>query len=79
MVHRPVIAVVKDIAIGAGGLGFDSRAGQIGHSVANILPSLLRFFGAVLSRRSIAEMDPVTRYTRQRDTCTASIMNASFF
>ena len=79
MVHRPVIAVVKDIAIGAGGLGFDSQAGQIGHSVANILPSLLRFFGAVLSRSSIAEMDPVTRYTCQRDTCTASIMNASFF
>ena len=27
--------VAKDIAIGAGGLGFDSLAGQIGHSVAN--------------------------------------------
>ena len=26
---------IKDTAIGAGGLGFDSRVGHIGHSVAN--------------------------------------------
>ena len=32
----------------ARGLGFDTRAGQIGHSVANGLPPLRRFFGAVL-------------------------------
>ena len=37
-----------DIAIGAGGLGFDSRVGLIGHSVASGLPPLRRFFGAVL-------------------------------
>ena len=30
--------MVKDIAIGAGGLGFDSEAGQIGYSVANGSP-----------------------------------------
>ena len=29
---RPVSSVVKHIHIDAGGLGFDSRAGQIGHS-----------------------------------------------
>ena len=27
--------VVKQIAIGAGGLGFDSRAGHIGHNIVN--------------------------------------------
>ena len=38
---QPVYAVVdKDFFIGAVGLGFNSRAGQIGHSVANGLPLL---------------------------------------
>ena len=33
LVLRQLIGVLlKDIAIGAGGLGLDSRAGQIGHS-----------------------------------------------
>ena len=32
--------VAKDIAFGAGGLGFDFRAGQIGHSVANVSSKL---------------------------------------
>ena len=40
-----------DIAIGAGGLGFENRAGLIKHSVANGSPPLRRFFGAVLLRR----------------------------
>ena len=35
----PVSVAVKDIAIGAGGVGFDSRAGQIGH-VAKGSPTL---------------------------------------
>ena len=35
----------------AGGLGFESRAGQIGQNVANGSPPLVRFFGAVLPRR----------------------------
>ena len=35
----------NDIASGAGGLVFDSRAGQIGHRVANGLPPLRCFFG----------------------------------
>ena len=45
---RPVGAVAKGIAIGAEGLGFDSRAGKIQRSVANGSPSLRHFFGAVL-------------------------------
>ena len=36
--------VVRDTADGAGSLGFDSWAGQIGHSVANVSPPLQRFF-----------------------------------
>ena len=32
-------------------MGFDSRASQVGHNVANDSPPLRRFFGAVLSRR----------------------------
>ena len=40
-----------DIAIGAAGLGFNSQAGKIEHSVANCSPSLQRFFGAALPRR----------------------------
>ena len=33
--NRLVGIVVKDIAIGARGLGFNFRAGQIGHSIVN--------------------------------------------
>ena len=32
--HQPGAAVDKDIVICSGGMGFDSPAGQIGHSVA---------------------------------------------
>ena len=42
--------VVKDIVIGAGGMGFDSRAGQTQHCRPRLRP-LRRFFGAVLPRR----------------------------
>ena len=44
-------SVVKHIDIGAVGLGFDSRAGQIGHSVASGSPLLRHFLGVVLPRR----------------------------
>ena len=54
--------LLKLIVIGAGGMGFDSRAGQIGHSVAYGSPPLRRFFRAVLSRRYAAEMNPATCY-----------------
>ena len=60
---RPAGVAVKDIAIGAGGVGFDSWVGQIGHSVAKVLPTLQYFFRAVLPS---AEMGPATRYTIPR-------------
>ena len=48
---RPVGAVVRDTAGGAGGLGLDSRADQIGLSVACDSSPLRRFFEAVLPWR----------------------------
>ena len=42
------------------GLGFDSRASQIG-IVANGSPPLQRFIGVVLPKRLAAEMGPATR------------------
>ena len=54
-------AVVKDVAIDAESLRFNSQAGQIGHTViANGSPPLRRFFGAALSRRLAARA--ATRY-----------------
>ena len=38
--NRPVRSVAKHIAIGAADLGFDSRAGQTEHSVANVSSEL---------------------------------------
>ena len=48
--NRPVGVVVQDSAIGARGLGFDFRAGQIEHCRQGLTP-LRHFFGAVLSMR----------------------------
>ena len=42
-INRPVGRVLKDLAVGAGGLGLDFLAGQTGHSVANASPPLSRF------------------------------------
>ena len=42
---------VRDIAIGAGGLGFNFRVGQILHSVASGSPPLRRYVRAGLPRR----------------------------
>ena len=42
---------VEYIAISAGGLGFDTPAGKIEHSVTNDSPPPPRFFGVVLPRR----------------------------
>ena len=50
-VNQTVSLGVKRITIDVGGLGFDSQAGQSGHSVANDLPLPQRFFEAVLPRR----------------------------
>ena len=44
-------AMVEDIAVGSGGLRFDSLADQIGHNVANGSPLLRRFFETLLPRR----------------------------
>ena len=47
--YDQLVGVVgKDIAIGAGGVGFDSWIGQIGHNVAKISPKLQYFIEAVL-------------------------------
>ena len=43
--------LVTDTAIGVEDLEFDSRAGQIKHSVANGSPPLRCFLGSVLSKR----------------------------
>ena len=43
----PLAQLLSAHAIGAGGLGFDSWAGQIG----TMSPPLRRFIGAVLPRR----------------------------
>ena len=43
----------NDIAVGAGGYGFDPWAGQIGRCVASGSPLLPCFFGAVLHTASI--------------------------
>ena len=49
---RLVDEVVKHIALGVGGLGLDSRVGQIEHGpIENNSPPLLRVFRAVLPRR----------------------------
>ena len=41
----------QDIVIGAGGLGLNSLASQIGRIVSDGSPPLRRFFRAVLRRR----------------------------
>ena len=71
ILHRPADAVVKHIANSAAGRKFDSRAGQIEHSVANGSPPLRRFIEAVLSRRYAAETNPTTSNTLQCNTASA--------
>ena len=60
--NRPVSSAGNNTTIGAGGLGFHFRVGQIRQSVANGSPPLRRFFGAMLPKRYVAEMSPATRY-----------------
>ena len=43
--------MLKDFTIDGEGLGLNSQAGQVGHSVANGSQPLQRFFGATLPRR----------------------------
>ena len=49
--YRPVKVMVGDLSTGAKSNEFDSRAGQIEHSVGDDSPPLRYFFGAVLPRR----------------------------
>ena len=70
---QPVGVVVID----TGGLGFDSRAGQMGRSVVNGLSQSRRFFGALLSRRYTAEMGFTTRCVLRRST--AGVIKFDFF
>ena len=55
---NPVSAIIKDMAIVAGGLGFDSRAGLIERSVASgsntVSPPPRRFFGAELVPQALS-------------------------
>ena len=44
MLGQLLRATVEDIAIGSGGLGFDSQTGQIGHSIANGFATAAMFF-----------------------------------
>ena len=60
----------RDIAIAAGSPGFDPRAGQIEHSVANSLTLLGRFFKVrccVAQAISRGDGPPATRYMLQRN------------
>ena len=54
LLYRRVSAIaccsVKNIAISAAGLGFNSRAGQIGQCYQRLATAAM-FFGVVLSRR----------------------------
>ena len=43
-------------------MGFNSQAGQIGHTITNGSPPLRRFFGAALPRRQAAGTGPAFRY-----------------
>ena len=52
---------LKDVAIDAEGLRFNSQVGQIAQSAANCSPPLRRFFEAALPRRKICGVGPATR------------------
>ena len=56
--NLPAGAVIKNLAIGAIDLGFDSWTGQMGYSVTNDSPPLRYPFAAVLPQTQAAEMGP---------------------
>ena len=39
--NQPVVSVVKHISVGAGGLGFDSRVGQVADATMDIVSASL--------------------------------------
>ena len=66
MLHKNQIKIGNAFVSGAGGLKFKSRAGQIGHSVANGSPPLRLFFErscvARAQRRGDGPRQLVTRF-----------------
>ena len=60
--------MVKDIVIGAGGLGFHSRAGQIVHSRQRFATAAT-FFRNCVAQAPRAEIGPDTRYALRRSEC----------
>ena len=71
---RPVSSGVKNIAIGAGGLRLDSRAGEIRRSVAYGSPPLRRFFGVVPCAAQVLKRGNGPRHSLQFRRDTATIM-----
>ena len=65
--NRPVDVLVKDIAIGAESLWFDSHAGQVGHYVANGSQPLRRFFRSCVTQALTREDSPAICYTLRRN------------
>ena len=76
--NLPVSSVVDLIAIGEGGMGFDSRVGQIGHSApttrhrCDVSLSLTRCVAQALTRGD----GPATRYTLR---CNATSIMKIYF
>ena len=68
MANGLISLVVKHI-VGAKGLGFDFRAGQIGHNVVTGSPPL-QHFETVLPKRLAAEIGPATRYKLRRNSAS---------
>ena len=75
--NRPVGVVVKDIATGAQGLGFDSRVDQVGHSWQSPTARHRCDTSSELCCQTLSRGDePASPYTLRRET--ASIMKISF-
>ena len=63
--NRLVSAVVEDIAVGSGGLGFDSRAGQIRLGVASST-----FLRSCVAQALSCGNEPAAHYTLRRSTAS---------
>ena len=75
--NRPVGVVVRDIATGAGGLGFDSRVSQVRHSRQSLTARHRCTIASELCGQALSgKMGPTTRYMLKRKT--ARIMKIYF-
>ena len=77
--NLPVSSVVEDVAIGAEGLGFDSRACQIGHSVVNGSSLQRSFFGAASVAAQALSSGGEVHHSLPLRRNTASIMMKILF